>query len=111
MTVLDACRTDGHDVLLAVWMQPGASRTGPAGTRKALSPHGGAERTAVVWRVTAPAVDGRANAALCRAIAEVVGVRRGAVELVRGGAARAKVVRIRDRTAQQVTLAIASGCG
>jgi len=45
-------------------------------------------------RVTAPPVDGKANAALCRLIAERVGVPRRAVEVVRGQSARDKVVRV-----------------
>ena len=45
-------------------------------------------------RVTAPPVDGKANAALCRLIAERVGVPRRAVEVVRGQSVRDKVVRV-----------------
>lgn len=48
----------------------------------------------VLARVSAPPVDGRANAALCRLIARRarVGVRR--VSVVRGAGAREKVVRV-----------------
>ncbi len=48
----------------------------------------------LVVRVTAPAVQGRANDALCRLIAKRahVGVRR--VSVVRGAMAREKVVRV-----------------
>jgi uncharacterized protein (TIGR00251 family) len=53
------------------------------------------ERNGVLLvRVTAPPVDGRANAALCRLIAKRarVGVRR--VSIVRGASSREKVVRV-----------------
>ncbi len=45
-------------------------------------------------KVKAPAVEGKANAELLRFLAEVFGVRPGAVTLVRGETARLKVVRI-----------------
>lgn len=110
-TPADACRAAGGDVLLAVWTQPGARRSGPAGTRVAPSPHGGPDRTAVVWRVAAPAVDGRANAALCRDVAAVVGVAAGDVQVERGGSARAKLLRIRGRTPGAVAAAVAAADG
>ena len=49
---------------------------------------------ALVVRVTAPALEGRANEALCRLIAKRahVGVRR--VSIVRGAGAREKLVRV-----------------
>jgi uncharacterized protein len=49
---------------------------------------------AVVIRVTAPPVDGRANAALCRLVARAAGVAPSRVTIVRGHAARDKVVRV-----------------
>ena len=45
-------------------------------------------------RVTAPPVDGKANAVLCRLIAERAGVPPRAVTVVRGQTARDKVVRV-----------------
>ena len=45
-------------------------------------------------RVTAPPVDGRANDALCRLIADRAGVAPSRVSVVRGGRARDKVVRV-----------------
>lgn len=45
-------------------------------------------------RVSAPPVDGRANAAVCALLAKATGVPRGAVSVVRGGSARDKRVRI-----------------
>jgi uncharacterized protein YggU (UPF0235/DUF167 family) len=49
---------------------------------------------AVVIRVTAPPVDGKANDALCRLIAKAAGVAPSKVSVIRGHAARDKVVRV-----------------
>ncbi len=54
----------------------------------------GERADALVARVAAPPIDGKANDALCRLIAERVGVPRRAVEVVRGTASRDKVVRV-----------------
>jgi uncharacterized protein YggU (UPF0235/DUF167 family) len=48
----------------------------------------------VLIRVTAPPVDGKANEALCRLVAKAAGVAPSRVTLVRGHAARDKVLRI-----------------
>ena len=45
-------------------------------------------------RIRAPAVDGRANEALCAFLAEELGLPRRAVTLVRGEKSRHKVVRL-----------------
>jgi uncharacterized protein (TIGR00251 family) len=45
-------------------------------------------------RTTAPPVDGKANEAVCRLVAEHLGVARSAVELVRGHTSRDKTLRI-----------------
>jgi uncharacterized protein YggU (UPF0235/DUF167 family) len=49
---------------------------------------------AIVIRVTAPPVDGKANAALCAYVAERAGVPRSRVDVVRGMTSRDKVVRV-----------------
>ena len=69
---------------LAVRLQPRAKREEVVGER------GGA----VLVRVTAPPVDGKANAALCALVARRAGVPKSAVSVVRGQAARDKVVRV-----------------
>jgi uncharacterized protein (TIGR00251 family) len=48
--------------------------------------------------VVAPPVDGKANEAVVRALAEALGVPRGAVEIVRGETGRRKTVRVRGVT-------------
>ena len=45
-------------------------------------------------RVTAPPVDGAANAALVRLIASVLGVPKGSVRIVQGESSRTKVVAV-----------------
>ncbi len=48
----------------------------------------------VLVRVTAPPVDGKANAAVCALLARAAGVPKSAVTVIRGEASRDKVVRI-----------------
>jgi len=69
---------------LVLHVQPRAARTEVAG------PHG----DAVKVRLAAPPVDGAANDALVRFLAERLGVRRDAVRLVAGASGRRKVVEI-----------------
>jgi uncharacterized protein (TIGR00251 family) len=70
---------------LAVRVQPRARRSEIVGER------GGA----VVVRVAAPPVDGKANAELCAFLASLTGVRRSAVTVVRGQSSRDKVVLVK----------------
>lgn len=49
---------------------------------------------ALVIRVTAPPVDGKANAALCAFVAQRAGVPPSRVSVVRGMTSRDKVVRV-----------------
>jgi uncharacterized protein len=48
----------------------------------------------LVARVTAPPVDGKANAALCKLIARAAGIAPSRVSIVRGASARQKLVRV-----------------
>ncbi|GAA1524838.1 DUF167 domain-containing protein [Nocardioides humi] len=73
--------------LLAVRVQPGASRTGAAGAT-------GVDGTELKVRLASPPVDGRANDELVRWLAKQLGVPRSAVTLVRGRTSRSKVVRV-----------------
>ena len=72
------------EALLAVRVQPRAKRDEVVGERAG----------AVVIRVAAPPVDGKANTALCRFVAARAGVPRSAVSVVRGESARDKLVRV-----------------
>jgi uncharacterized protein YggU (UPF0235/DUF167 family) len=77
---------------LAIRVRPGGSRTRVGGT------HG----DALVVKVAARAVDGKATEAALRAVADALGVRRRAVTLVSGGTNRDKVIEI-DVDVAQVT--------
>lgn len=79
--------------LLRVRVQPRASRAGIAGWR----PDG-----ALGVRVTAAPVDGQANAAVGAVLAEALGVRVSAVEIVRGATGRDKYVRVAGLTLDDV---------
>lgn len=72
----------------AVRVKPGASRTRVGGSY--------GEPPALVIAVTAPAVDGRANEAVLRALARALGVRPSRVEVASGHTARNKAVRFLD---------------
>jgi len=82
--------------LLRVRVQPRAKRSEVAGQRDG----------AVVIRVAAPPVDGKANAALCRFVADVVGVPRRAVSVARGESGRDKLLRVEGRDADAVRRAL-----
>jgi uncharacterized protein (TIGR00251 family) len=89
MTTLGATERDGA-LILDIVVQPRASREGIAlmGDRLKVS-------------VNAPPVDGKANEAVIRVLAEALGAPRSAVEILRGETGRRKTVRIRG-----VTLAV-----
>jgi uncharacterized protein (TIGR00251 family) len=61
---------------------------------------------AVVIRVTAPPVDGKANAALCALVARAAGVPSSRVSVVRGQASRDKVVRVEGVTTARLQAAL-----
>jgi len=69
---------------IAIRVRPGSARPGVGGE------HAGA----LVVRVSARAVDGKATEAALAAVADAFGVRRGAVALVSGAASRMKIVEI-----------------
>src|SRR5512143_2786642 len=77
-------RRDGQDWILDVRVQPRASRTEFAGR------HGDRLRV----RLSAPPVDGRANASLVEFIADAFGVPRARVAIEQGLASRDKRLRI-----------------
>lgn len=79
-------------VLLRVYLQPRASRNEFAGH------HGDALKV----RITAPPVDGAANEALIRFLADGLGVGIRAVEIVSGLSGRRKTVRVQGVSAAEV---------
>lgn len=81
---------------VAIRLQPRAKRSEVVGERA----------DAIVIRVTAPPVDGKANAALCAFVAKAVGVPPSAVEVVRGQTSRDKIVRVTGASAEAVRSAL-----
>ena len=77
-------RRSGDVITLTLHVQPGAKRSGIAGL------HG----EALKLRLAAPPVEGRANEALLKLIAELFGVPLRQVELRQGGQSRHKVVAV-----------------
>lgn len=80
-----AARLEDGVLTLQVHVQPGARSAGWAGR------HG----AALKLRLTAPAVDGKANAACIAFLAEAAAVPRRSVEITQGRQSRDKVVCIR----------------
>jgi len=84
---------DGSDVLLAVRVQPRASRNQLilAGGRPPHLPP-----DSITLRLTAPPVQGAANMA-CRAfLAQVLGIAQSRITIERGEKTRPKLLRVRD---------------
>ena len=79
------CRWDGADLILAVHVQPRARRDEVVGT------HG--DRLKI--RITAPPIEGKANAHLIGFLAGVFDVPLAAVELLSGDSGREKRLRVR----------------
>ena len=77
-------RRNGDVITLTLHVQPGAKHNGIAGL------HG----EALKLRLAAPPVEGRANDALLKFIAELFGVPLRQVELRQGGQSRHKVVAV-----------------
>ncbi len=77
-------RWDGEDLVVRVRLQPRASRDEVVGVREG----------ALVVRLTAPPVEGKANAALCALLAKRLGVPKSRVHLEAGEKGRDKRLRI-----------------
>lgn len=69
---------------IAIRVKPGSARPGV----------GGEQAGALIVRVSARAVDGKATEAALAAVATAFGVRRSAVRLVSGASSRTKIVDI-----------------
>ena len=78
-------RFSAGTLLLELHVQPGAARAGWAGR------HGAG---ALKLRVAAPALEGKANQACIRFLAQAAGVPQRAVTIVRGAHSRDKTIRI-----------------
>jgi uncharacterized protein (TIGR00251 family) len=87
---------DSSGVAVQVFVQPGASRTSTCGL------HDGAVKV----RVAAPPEKGAANKTLSAFFAEILGVRKTAVRIVRGTASRQKTVHIEGVSEEEVRRAL-----
>ena len=81
---MSLARRDGDDLLLHCYLQPRASKN------EVIGEHDGA----IKIRITAPPVDGEANAELVRFLAKQFGVGKTAVVIESGASGRRKTVRI-----------------
>lgn len=81
-------RVTEHGVVLDISVSPNAKRTEVVGLHD----------SALRIRLAAQPVDGQANAALLRWLADELGIARQQVELLRGDSARRKQVQIRNAT-------------
>ena len=85
-------RTDPQTLLLTIRVQPRASKDQIAGV------HDGALKI----RLRAPALEDRANEALCEFLAQLLKTPKSAVRILSGHRSRTKRVEIRGVTEQQV---------
>ena len=91
---MQAIREGKGGVVFDVWLKPGARHDAVLGW------HEGALRA----EVKAPPIEGRANAALQALLADVLGVPRSAVQVVKGGKSRRKGVFVAGLTSALATL-------
>jgi uncharacterized protein len=92
-------RQDGPDVMLTVHVQPRASRNQLV--------FQGADRIAL--RLTAPPVEGAANAACCALLADLLDLPKSRVTILRGETSRRKQVRIHGANAADVLIRLQTG--
>jgi uncharacterized protein len=85
-------------VRITISVHPGSPRPGIGGE------HAGA----LIVRVSAPAVDGRATEAALTSVATAFGVRRSAVTLVAGAASRTKIIDVAGGSQDVLTRLLAA---
>jgi uncharacterized protein (TIGR00251 family) len=79
-------------------------RATPRSGRESIEPGAGG---VFLVRVTAPPDEGKANAAVCRVVADALGVPKSAVTVVRGHTARTKTLEIDGATQEDIDRALA----
>jgi uncharacterized protein (TIGR00251 family) len=94
-------RAHAEGCLLSVRVQPGARRAGVQGV------HGEALKVAV----SAPAQEGRANAAVVDLLREALGLKRSQVELAAGATSRDKLILVRGLSKEELEAKIATLLG
>jgi uncharacterized protein (TIGR00251 family) len=90
---------DGQDVLLAIRVQPRASRNQVVATG-GESGRQGPERITI--RLTVPPVEGAANTACRSLLADRLGIAQSRIRIVRGETSHNKLLRIRDAEASTI---------
>jgi uncharacterized protein (TIGR00251 family) len=95
-----ALQQRGTDVLLPVTVQPRASRNAVAGL------HG----NALKLLLTAPPVEGAANAACLRLLTDLVGVSQARLSIIRGMKARQKLICIAEMSVDTLRARLRSQC-
>lgn len=91
----------GARLLLKVHLTPRSSRNEITGWREDV----------LCVKLTAPPVEGAANAALVMFVAESLGVRRSQVELVSGHRSREKTVGVSGLSDEEVRRRLGARCG
>ncbi|MCK6263049.1 DUF167 family protein YggU [Vibrio sp. ZSDE26] len=79
---------DGHDIVLRLYIQPKASRD------KIVGVHGNELKIAI----TAPPVDGKANAHLTKFLSKQFKVAKGLIDIEKGELGRHKQIRVQSPT-------------
>jgi uncharacterized protein len=87
-------------VCIVLWIRPAPARPGVGGERNG----------ALVVRVSAPAVAGRATKAALTAVVGALGVRRHAVTLIAGASSRTKIVEIEGADSGALNRLLANAC-
>jgi uncharacterized protein (TIGR00251 family) len=90
----DWYRQSGDALILTVRVQPGAKQDAVMGVAGA----------ALRVRLKAPAIEGRANDALCTFLAQLLGTTKSRVEILKGGGGRLKQVAVRGARRPAETL-------
>lgn len=81
-----------------MWVRPGSPRPGVGGERSG----------ALIVRVSARAVDGKATEAALTAMATAFGVRRRAVTLIAGATSRTKIIEVAGADQEALSCLLAS---
>lgn len=97
---MDYLREEGGGVVLQVRVQP----------RSSANRVGGVQGEALKVHLTAPPVEGQANEALIRFLADRLEVPRASVRLLSGQSSRHKVVRVEGLTGSAVRERLEGGC-
>lgn len=94
--------------ILRIHVVPNAKRDSVAGTLATASPSGGGHGGAVKVKLRAPAIEGKANAALVRFLAAQLKLPQRAIVLQRGHKSRDKLIRIEGLSEEEARSRLAA---